>query len=73
MMNMPRRGRNYKRFPCELEPETIALLKERADAIPTTYAAFTRALIAHSLSCPIFLAETSNPGTIQGNEGSGNE
>jgi hypothetical protein len=67
-MNMPKRGRNYKRFPCELEPSIIEELQKRADAVPTTYAAFTRALIHHGLSCPLFLAETSKSESIQPNE-----
>lgn len=70
-MNLPGRKRNFKRWPCELTEVQINALRERADALDTTYAAYTRALIDHGLTCPLFLAETSQSKSIQLNEGTG--
>lgn len=64
-MDLPGRGRNYARWPCELPPAQIERLKQRAKDAGTTYAAFTRALIAHGLDCPRFLRETSSGESIQ--------
>lgn len=69
-MELPqRRTRQYKRWPCELNDKQIKIIRERADMLNTTYAAYTRALIEHGLSCPLFLAETSSESSIQPNEG----
>lgn len=64
-MNLPGKGRNFQRFPCELTPAQIDRLKQRAEQAGTTYAAFTRALIDHGLNCPRFLRETSSDESIQ--------
>lgn len=68
MMNLPSRARNYRRWPCELTEAQITAIRQRADELNTTYAAYTRALIDHSLSCPVFLAETSPDTSVHPNE-----
>lgn len=49
----------YRRWPCELTPETIATIRENADAINLHYTEYTRQLIAHGLTCAFFVPDTS--------------
>lgn len=63
-MNKPR-GRNYKRFPCELTPKQIEQTKQIGDQVGIAYTEVVRRALDFAYSNPVFLISLSKPGNFQ--------